>query len=89
MPDVDNKKHTQQTIEFENGIYVEVDENGTTRFCKDDGGKEIVLFESTVEEVNRINRIMYSGRILPEGYDRNNQNYRNNQRGYQGSSNRS
>lgn len=66
----DRKKHTPQTIEFENGVICEVDEMGQISFIKhEDNDGETVLFNTSVEELNRINRIIFSGRITNHDSD--------------------
>jgi hypothetical protein len=64
----DVKKHSKQSIEMENGIIVEVDVTGHIVFLKSSAENDELteLFHTDVEELNRVNRIIWSGRILPE-----------------------
>lgn len=93
MPE-EAKKHTRQSIDMSNGVVVEVSEDGVIEFVKPNqgesvnilpAGEEVILITTTVEELNRVNRVIWSGRILPDNVvemPRGNRNYNNrNNRG--------
>jgi hypothetical protein len=65
----DSMRYTRQTIEMDNNVLVDVEADGKVEFYREENEKHFTILEITAEDLNRVNRIIYSGRITPEGYN--------------------